>query len=71
MLSPDHRIDDYVLGRMSDDAAALFEAALAKDAVLQHTVEEVAGLIHRLNRLGQDILHEPLPDQMLRLLEVH
>lgn len=68
MLSPDLQIDDYVLGRLDGEAANRFEAALAADHALRDKVDEAAGLIGRLHALGQEILEEPVPEVLLRLV---
>ncbi|SOD99631.1 hypothetical protein [Caenispirillum bisanense] len=69
MIRLETRIDDYVLGRLDRASAASFEAELQADRALQARVKEAECLMTTLNRLGSDVLAEPVPESFLQLLE--
>lgn len=69
----DHRItpddlQDYIEGRLDPNGKARVEAYLRFNPAEAAHVEMLRQQAGYLRRLGEDILNEPVPDQLLELL---
>jgi len=63
------RVPDYLLGELSPDERAAFEAELARDAALRAEVERLAPVVTRLEGLEPAAWEEPPPLPPLRVAD--
>jgi anti-sigma factor RsiW len=61
-------IQDYVHGALPRSSAEAVEAALSKDPELAARVRSLQRQNERLQKLGADILAEPVPEQLMSIL---
>lgn len=61
----------HVDGQLDSAASARVEEAIATDAQIAHTVEELRSQTARLRQLFGGIASEPVPDRFARTLQRH
>lgn len=64
----DADLQDYIEGRLDPALRRKVEDMLAKDARLADEVERLRRQAEKLRKLGDDLLNEPVPDEMLDLI---
>lgn len=64
----DADLQDYIEGRLDPALRRKVEDMLAKDAHLADEVERLRRQAEKLRKLGDDLLSEPVPDEMLDLI---
>ncbi len=67
-VNPDD-MQDYIEGRLSDIDRARVDAFLRLNPQEKARVEALRLQAQRLKKLGGDILREPIPDQLLEILQ--
>ena len=65
----DADLQDYIEGRLDAAARAKVEARLANDPRLSAEVERLRRQAIKLQEMGKNVLDEPIPDDMLQLIE--
>lgn len=65
----DADLQDYIEGRLDAAARAKVEARLAADSRLAREVERLRRQAVKLQEIGKKVLDEPIPKDMLDLIE--
>jgi len=65
----DADLQDYIEGRLDAPAREKVEDLLAKDARLADEVERLRRQAVKLQEFGKKVLEEPIPPEMLALIE--
>jgi hypothetical protein len=65
----DADLQDYIEGRLDSSQRAKVEARLASDPGLAEEVERLRRQAVRLQEIGKTMLNEPIPREMLELIE--
>jgi anti-sigma factor RsiW len=65
----DADLQDYIEGRLDPAARRKVEELLAKDAHLADEVERLRRQAVKLQEFGKNVLNEPIPPEMLDLIE--
>ena len=65
----DADLQDYIEGRLDPAQRAKVEARLATDARLAEEVERLRRQALKLQEIGKTLLEDPIPKEMLELIE--
>ena len=65
----DADLQDYIEGRLDAEERAKVEARLATDALLAEEVERLRRQALKLQEIGRTMLEDPIPAEMLELIE--
>jgi len=65
----DADLQDYIEGRLDPAQRAKVEARLATDARLAEEVERLRRQALKLQEIGKTMLEDPIPKEMLELIE--